>query len=614
MFKKKPNVLICLVDELRYKVPYESDELKEYSKTYIWNKLKKESVNFVNHYCSSTACVPSRIVIYTGQMPTLSGVNVTDGAAKNALSEDMNWLDPNSIPTIGHYYRAAGYSTHFIGKCHVTDPDLYVAGTYERITSYDDKGFDDQEKINLYKRTNRLNVLGFDSWIGPTPHGQSPLNSGASAKEALGRDQSYTKQALSLLENLASCENPWLLFLSYVNPHDIALFGLQTNFPQAGFDFSITNDIPLLLFNQVEFAKTQSETLDNKPIAQKSYRDNYRYWFPEPINQSFYHRVYYNLQKKVSDEIEIILKKMEELNLNDNTLFVLTSDHGDLLSSHGNMNQKWYNMYEETVHVPFLIKWGNHLKGGKDFPLLTSHLDLVPTLLGFCGIKHVLNFDWKCKYINFQCLPGRDLSDIIFKYANYENFQIEKYLPNNPIFFLTDDDISRGYSVGAQGNDFLGLPPKQTEQPNHIIAVFVFLTKKLLKLFNIDTNIEYNLFKYAIYYDYLQSWTNVEGIGVGFGIPDGISKDEIVDDLTIVFPYVNQKNEAKSMAERLFKTIKVDSQYEMYNLTIDKLELDNLADIPSYQKLKNYLTFLLSVECKNKRLLPLYAPDTMKVF
>ncbi len=101
---KKPNVLVIIVDELRAPVVYESGELKEYSKDYIWNLLKKESVNFNNHYCSSTACVPSRTVMYTGQMPTLAEVISTDGAAKNALSEDMYWLDPNNIPTLGHYF------------------------------------------------------------------------------------------------------------------------------------------------------------------------------------------------------------------------------------------------------------------------------------------------------------------------------------------------------------------------------------------------------------------------------------------------------------------------------------------------------------------------------
>ena len=46
---------------------------------------------------------------------------------------------------------------------------------------------------------------------------------------------------------------------------------------------------------------------------------------------------------------------MEQSSFYENTIIIFTSDHGDLLGAHGGLHQKWYNMYEESIHVPLLI-------------------------------------------------------------------------------------------------------------------------------------------------------------------------------------------------------------------------------------------------------------------
>jgi len=605
---KKPNVLFIMVDELRHPVIYESDELKKYSENYIWNFLKKEGMYFDNHYCAATACVPSRTVLYTGQMGILSAPINTDGGGKTAHSPDMYWLDPQNIPTMGHYFRQGGYETHWIGKWHVSDPDLYVPGTDIIITSYNNIGVDDDSKIELYKKTNRLKQYGFDSWIGPTPHGPSPLTTGASAKDAFGRDQSYTKQATNLLDKLTQQSCPWLLVLSYVNPHDIAMYGLETNNPATGFDFSVSENVPKIIFNPLIFNKSHDEDLSTKPSAQLSYQEAYKNWFPAPSNQLEYQRVYYNLQKKVSDEITVILDKLKSLGILDTTLIIFTSDHGDLLGSHGNMHQKWYNMYEETTHVPFIIRYPGFISENSHFTPLTSHLDFIPTILGLCNIPNVLTFPWNDHFINYQPLPGRDLSSIIL-----QNTCDIKYIIDNPIFFMTDDDIVRGVADGAQGSNFLGLPPKQITQPTHIMAIFVNLSRERLLALGINVKQDYCTLKYAIYYDYEQAWTNPEGVGVSVGIPNNIEPTQPVDDLTIIYRYVNIDNQAKATCQRLFKSQPINYQVESYNLTLDPLELNNLSNHNNYHMLNNYLNLLLNKECKKKRLLPLYAPNTMKV-
>jgi arylsulfatase A-like enzyme len=64
----------------------------------------------------SSACAPSRASFFTGQYPSLHGVSQTDGVAKNAIEPDVFWLDPDTLPTMGDYFRAGGYDTYYKGN------------------------------------------------------------------------------------------------------------------------------------------------------------------------------------------------------------------------------------------------------------------------------------------------------------------------------------------------------------------------------------------------------------------------------------------------------------------------------------------------------------------
>jgi arylsulfatase A-like enzyme len=71
----------------------------------------------------------------------------------------------------------------------------------------------------------------------------------------------------------------------------------------------------------------------------------------------------------------------------ENTIIVFTSDHGDLLGSHSYLHQKFFCAYEEVTRVPMMIH--SPLFGSKhrDVHTLTSHIDLLPTLLSLSGLS-----------------------------------------------------------------------------------------------------------------------------------------------------------------------------------------------------------------------------------
>jgi len=261
-------------------------------------------MNFVNHHIMSAACAPSRASIFTGQYPSLHGVTQTSGVAKSAIEGDLYWLDPTGVPTMGHYFRAAGYETYYKGKWHVSDADLYEPGSYDAVATYDNEENPIKAMEDIYLEANRLAPFGFDGWIGPEPHGKNPLNSASSGPNGIGRDAAFAEQGATKLEELRTTKRPWLLVTSFVDPHDITLWGDLT---LASPSFYLARQlegstVPRRLFDD-RYRVSSEEDLSRKPTAQASYRDVYQQAFQPTQNIEAYRRFYYQLQANVDAHI-----------------------------------------------------------------------------------------------------------------------------------------------------------------------------------------------------------------------------------------------------------------------------------------------------------------------
>ena len=121
----RPDVVIIMTDEERAAPAYESDELRQWRGTLdgrAW--FDSHAVTFDRHYTGSLACVPSRPTLFTGHYPDVHGVTQTDGLGKMADDSRMRWMRPHEVPTLGNWFRAAGYDTHYDGKWHISHADL----------------------------------------------------------------------------------------------------------------------------------------------------------------------------------------------------------------------------------------------------------------------------------------------------------------------------------------------------------------------------------------------------------------------------------------------------------------------------------------------------------
>lgn len=486
-----PNILLVMTDEERYPPPYEDESVREFRRTSLpaRESLRNEGVELHRHYAGSTACVPSRATLFTGQYPSLHGVTSTDGLAKNAYDPGMRWLDPATVPTLGDWFRAGGYTTHYRGKWHISEAALTIPGTHEALRTNSADGTVDPEAVDLYLRADRLDGYGFSGWIGREPHGADKSDLG-SVKDGL-----YADQVTDLFTGLARADGPWCAVASFVNPHDIAFAGLVWD---KFFDLGpIPDFVP-----EIAPAPSDSDSFAGRPSAQEQFTATWpKFLYPQGGPQ--YRQLYYYLHALVDAAIARILDALRASGMADNTIVMFTSDHGDLLGAHGGMVQKWHNAYDEAVRVPMVVAGPGIATRAGGVDIATSHIDVLPTLLGLAGIDADTVQPLVAQHhVETHSLPGRDLSDVLLGRAEPDKVDA-------PIYFMTEDQITRGLSPH---NRISGEPFDPVLAPDKVESVIARL----------PTGVDGApaLWKCNQYYDRLAEWEAVHGLPVNPFLPE----------------------------------------------------------------------------------------------
>ncbi len=541
-----PNILLIMTDEERYPPPYESDAVKAFRRDQLTAResIRDGGLEFHRHYAGSTACVPSRATLFTGHYPSLHGVSQTDGIAKKNTDPAMGWLDPDEVPTLGDWFRAGGYQTHYRGKWHVSHADLLIPGGREGLMASDDNGVAIADAVAAYRKADRLDPMGFSGWIGREPHGAAKSDCGTV------RDGVFAEQVIELFGELAQARDagPWLAVASFVNPHDIAFAGGLYQM-LLGFD-PADDTVP-----DVGEAPSQRDSFAGRPRCQEQFKALWpQMAADQPIDVAYRH-LYYYLHKLVDQAIGRILEALDDSGMAEDTIIVFTSDHGDLLGAHGGLQQKWYNAFDEATRVPLLVKGPGVAPSPGGVTTPTSHVDLIPTLMGLAGIDVERATAGVCEHhTEVHGLPGRDLSKVVTGSASPTSVAA-------PIYFMTEDDISRGLT---QLNVLSGKPFDAVDFPSHIESVITTLPTGTGGA---------ELWKLNHYYERLDTW-----------------------------------NESRGIAKNPFAGAAADSVFEMHNLTVDPEERHNrTADAPDAL---SQLQAILDTQRDAKRLLPRHRNPT----
>jgi arylsulfatase A-like enzyme len=551
----RPNVLVILTDQQQYPPPYESAELAAFRREHLpgVERLRQNGVSFRHHYPMAAACAPSRASLLTGQYPSLHGVTQTDGIAKTADGDDMFWLAPDSVPTLGDWFRAGGYRTYYKGKWHASHPHLDADDGDGLLQSIEDDGTPIEDSIKKYLTADLLDDYGFSEWVGPEPHGLGKRNTGTV------KDPFTADETIALLKRLdaGAGDPPWLAVCSFLNPHDDSLFGVIAL--KQGLRFH-PSQVP-----HVDQAPTHKEDLSTKPSCQQSYVDNWATIIaPQPWNE-LHLKFYYQMQAEVGQQIERVLDALRETEAYENTIVIFSSDHGDMQGAHGGMHEKWHVAYEEALHVPFIVSSPLLPGGARELNVPTNHADLIPTLLGLASIDpDQARARLQSDHSDARPLVGRDLSQAIRAAA--------PAAPTEPVLFTTDDEISEGNATSKSpfGRFARRLHRFSTvKQPNHLQTVIA----------EVDVDGAQHLVKFSRYYDNPQFWTAP-------GERDERLRGRSTETVTEPEP----------------------DEYELYDLTLDPIEERNLAH-PSHadnhtRALQRTMLALLAEQVTAKRLTP----------
>ncbi|HKY92589.1 MAG TPA: sulfatase-like hydrolase/transferase [Nevskiaceae bacterium] len=380
--RKRPNILMIVSDQERG-----WPDLPTNLGLAAHDWLLEKGTGFTNYNVHTTPCSPSRSTLYTGLHTQFTGLTSNVGAPP------FPTLSPD-VKTIGHLMREQGYYTAYKGKWHLSDVPNGTILRYGPFRSarraLDPYGFADYSENGIADGA---------TWTGYKFDGEVA----SSACQWL-HDQGTT------------LDQPWLLAVNFVNPHDIVFFDdvdrqqsktrLDHDYlsplapPPVDGVYTHAWDLPMP-------RSWYEDDLSTKPWAQRSYVDFCANLYgridrKDETRWRRYQSYYYNCIRDIDRHALTVLRTLEALGLADNTIVVYTSDHGDMLGAHG-MRQKGPTMYKENVRVPFMVRHPDGARGVQT-AALAGAMDVVPTLLAFAGCDDAKRAE------RYPGLKGHDLS------------------------------------------------------------------------------------------------------------------------------------------------------------------------------------------------------------
>tara|TARA_B110000914_G_scaffold70449_1_gene61575 strand:- start:1587 stop:3290 length:1704 start_codon:yes stop_codon:yes gene_type:complete len=332
--KLHPNIIIIMTDDQGY------GDLgitgNPHVKTPVIDKFATESIRFNNFYVSPV-CAPTRSSLMTGRYSLRTGIRDTYNGGAIMSSNEV---------TIAEMLKQADYQNGIFGKWHLGD-------NYPSRPS--DQGFD-ESLIHLSGGMGQVGDIttyfkGDKSYFDPVLW----HNNKQEAYKGYCSDI-FTQQAINFIKK--NKESPFFCYLSFNAPHT----PLQV--PEKYYQ----------LYKDIDPASGFKK--DNKPFTKMTERDK------EDA------RKVYAMVSNIDDNIGKLLKKLDDLNIADNTLIIFMTDNGPQQTRYvSGMRGLKGNVYQGGVRVPFYIKYPSSFKKNKDVKTMAAHIDILPTLAQVCNVE-----------------------------------------------------------------------------------------------------------------------------------------------------------------------------------------------------------------------------------
>ena len=343
-----PNVILIISDQWSTKVSDGSGNYDNGILTPGIDLLAKQGISFKQAYSTYPLCTPARASLFTGLYSHHNDVGFN-------LKKDSILARAQFTSTLGKSFKEAGYNVAYFGKEH--------AGGY--------------------------------GYASATEFGSMTHSNGGMLAEGSAYDPIFTEDAIKYIKDKK--DKPFFMTLSLINPHDICrVLGGKVQgatFADA-IHFARNDDEPYLRFQPRPDLPNNHEVAYEKGMI---LHEDFMYKEVFGLNEDQWKRfisTYQLLIENTDRLIGLLLKNLKEQGLEENTIVMFTTDHGEMSGSHKLIAKTTF--YEESSKIPVIIRYPKEIKQSTtNNNALVSTIDIMPTLLDLAGVGIPKGIDGK---------------------------------------------------------------------------------------------------------------------------------------------------------------------------------------------------------------------------
>jgi len=347
----KPNIVFIMVDDLGWSdLSYNGSTIYE---TPNIDQFAKEGVVYDNFYTAGPVCSPTRASILTGKYPVKTGVTTYLLSPERDVDYIENQLNLSEF-TIAEAFQQAGYKTGYFGKWHLG---------YEGKHWASHQGFD-------------VAIGGMDlDWAWQLSHPDKPA---PMVDRSKGHLRFFSPHHLTFMENGPEGE-----YLTDRLTNETIKF-IEENKEEQFFAFLSFHTVHTPLQVKEDKLEKYTKKIENLGLLGKN----------ENARGS---RVYQNLPEyaamveHMDENVGRLINRLQELNLEENTIIVFTSDNGgkNSVTSNAPLRGAKHNLYEGGVRSPLIMRWKGKTIDNTLSHEVTVSTDFYPTFLDLVGIDQI---------------------------------------------------------------------------------------------------------------------------------------------------------------------------------------------------------------------------------
>lgn len=385
MKSQRPNIVYIMSDDhAEAAISAYGSEVSKFAPTPNIDRIANEGAIFRSNYCCNSISGPSRAAVLTGKH-----------SHKNGFTQNNRIGFDGSQTTLPKIMKSFGYNTALIGKWHLNSLPTGF-DTYEILN---DQG--DYYNPWFISKGDTLRTWGYVTDL-------------ITEKTIRWLDSRDKQKPFFLMMHHKAPHRNWVPAPKYYHRFDTVKFPIPSTFFDTyegrvaaskqemnvyrdmyeGHDLKMTKGVnnDTLLYDPWPQAFLNTMTPAERQLYHQEYRNkNNEFYAVKKTDREVaewkyqrYMQEYLSTIQSVDESVGEVLDYLKANGLDGNTIVIYTSDQGFYLGEHGWFDKRF--MYEESMKMPFLLKFPPLVGAGSEITNLTQNIDFAPTLLDLCGI------------------------------------------------------------------------------------------------------------------------------------------------------------------------------------------------------------------------------------